>query len=334
MSTATIIASVITGGTNSHQTVAEELNAYATDFVSQGLIGTIGANVGSGGTGPYCVNADSSPDMGVTVLPGVAYVAGTPTGQDAQVIRARQTATTTAYAISANASGSTKYDWIYLSLNPTNASTPDSAADNVINLYTSRSTSNSADNGSPPTYGLLLAIVTVANGASSITNSNISDQRTSATFGGASGGKISAAALYNPYKFSVYRNTAWTPSTSVSAVPFDSKNYDTDTNVDVVTHQGRFTAPAAGFYHFDAIISMTFVSGVGVTIYLYKNGSPITTGNSWIDYTTNSWQNGLKVGGDLQLAASDYIEVWVIGSGGTGATGINSTFTGYLISTT
>lgn len=173
---ASIITSVVTGGSNSHATVSEELNAYATDFVTQGVLGTFAT-----GTGAFAVTQDASPDMGVTVLLGVAYISGTPNSQDAQVVRARMTSNYTEYTISSNSSGSTKYDWIYLSFSSANATNPDSAADNVVTLFTSRSSSSTSDNGSPPTYGLLLGIVTVANGASSITTANIADKRVQAT---------------------------------------------------------------------------------------------------------------------------------------------------------
>ena len=181
MSANTILTSVVTGGSNSHATVAEEINAYATDFVTQGVVGTFGLNAGSGGTGSFAVNADASPDMGITIKAGQAYVSATPSSQGAQVLRARASSDYTAYTINANASGSTKYDWIYLSVSAVNANTPSASADNVTSIYISRSTSNSTDNGSAPTYGLLLAVVTVANGASSITNSNISDRRVQAS---------------------------------------------------------------------------------------------------------------------------------------------------------
>lgn len=177
MSANTILTSIVTGGSNSHATVVEEANAIATDFITQGVVGTIGLNVGSGGTGSFCVNADAAPDAGITIKAGQAYITATPAGQNSQVLRARAAADYTAYAINANASGSTKYDWIYLSVNATNANNPDSAADNVTSIVTSRSSSNTTDNGSPPTYGLVLAVVTVANGFSSITNSNIQDKR-------------------------------------------------------------------------------------------------------------------------------------------------------------
>lgn len=181
MAANTLLTSIVTGGTNSHATVSEEANATATDFVSAGVVGTFGVNVGSGGTGSFCVNADASPDMGVTIKAGQAYVTATPSGQNSQVLRVRAAADYTAYTINANASGSTKYDWIYLSISATNANNPSSDASNVASFVTSRSSSNTTDNGSPPTYGLLLAVVTVANGASSITNGNITDKRVQAS---------------------------------------------------------------------------------------------------------------------------------------------------------
>lgn len=179
--TATIISSIVTAGTNNHTTVSEEANAVATDFVTAGVVGTL-TNTGgvAPATGGFSVNQDSTPDMGVLVGLGVAYVTGTPSGQSSQALRARMSSNYAAYTIAANTSGSTKYDWIYLKLDATAAATPSAAADDVITLYTSRSTSNVTDNGTPPTYGIPLAVVTVSNGASSIVNANITDKRTRA----------------------------------------------------------------------------------------------------------------------------------------------------------
>jgi len=177
-----IITSVVTGGSNNHATVAEEANAYATDFVTAGIVGAITNTTGTApATGGFAVNANGTPDMTVSVSAGVAYVGVTPTSQGAQVLRARMTATYTGYVINANSSGATVYDWIYLQGSSTAAANPDAAADDVVNLYTSRSTSNANDTGTPPTYGILLAVVTVANGATSITNGNIADKRTNAS---------------------------------------------------------------------------------------------------------------------------------------------------------
>ena len=179
----TIITSIVTGGTNSHATTNEEANFIGTDFITAGVNGSITLNAGSGGTGSFAVNADASPDMGVTISAGSAYLTATPTSQNSQMLRARMAANYTSYTINANSSGSTKYDFIYLSVSAVNANTPSSAADNVTTIVTSRSTSSSTDNGTPPTYGLLLAVVIVANGASSITNGNITDKRTTSSIG-------------------------------------------------------------------------------------------------------------------------------------------------------
>jgi hypothetical protein len=190
MSANTLITSIVTGGTNSHTTTSEEANALATDFVTQGVVGAIALNSGSGGTGSFCVNADGTPDMGVTIKSGQAYVTATPSSQNSQVLRIRAASDYTAYTINANSSGSTKYDWIYLKVDTTKANNPAADASDVTSLFTSRSSSNTTDNGSPPTYGLLLAVVTVANGASSITNSNISDKRFNTSIGAQNGSLI------------------------------------------------------------------------------------------------------------------------------------------------
>lgn len=174
-----IITSIVTAGTNSHVTTSYEANAFATDFVGQGIVGGPGNTLGvSPATGAFAINAQSTPAMLVDVTAGVAWITATPSGEVSQSLRAYMASNYTSYTISSNASGSTKYDWIYLQVNPTAAASPASDASDVTALYTSRSSSNSVDNGSPPAYGILLAVVTVANGASSITNGNILDQRT------------------------------------------------------------------------------------------------------------------------------------------------------------
>jgi len=179
MTAAAITTSVVTGGSNNHATVSEEANAYATDFVTQGVLGAISSTSGvAPSTGAFAVNQSSVPAMTVDITAGVVYITVTPSGQSSQRLRARMTSTYTAYAISANSTGGTRYDWIYLQASAANAANPSASADDVITLVTSRSTSNTTDNGTPPTYGTLLAVVTVVNGASSISNASIADRRT------------------------------------------------------------------------------------------------------------------------------------------------------------
>ena len=172
-----IYASLLTAGTNSHAESSENANAVATDLLSPGVHGVITNTSGvAPTTGDFGVNAQASPNMTVAVNSGVAYVTATPSSQNSQNLRVRNTASANV-TISANSSGSTKYDWLYIQVDATKAANPASDASDVATLVTSRSSSSTTDNGTPPTYGTLLAIITVANGASSITNSNIADKR-------------------------------------------------------------------------------------------------------------------------------------------------------------
>ncbi len=176
-----LYVSALNGGSNNHPTTSEEANGYATDFVNEGIVGSYtNTNSVAPMTGAFAVNAQGTPDMTVAVTSGVAYVDATPSGQAEQSLRVRLSANQNV-TISANSSGSTKYDWVYIKIDPTNANNPNLAGDDVATLVTSRSTSNTSDDGTPPTYGILLAVVTVANGASTITNGNIRDVRVQAS---------------------------------------------------------------------------------------------------------------------------------------------------------
>lgn len=197
---ATKTASVLTGGSNSHASTAAEMNYTATDFIPSGVGGSIGYNTGSGGTGSLAVSAQASPDMSVRVTEGYGYVYGVPTGGVGQTIRIMLAAFEDV-TIAANSSGATRYDYIYAKLDPDKMANPAVAGDDVWTLISSRSTSSSTDNGTPPTYGYLLAVVTVANGASSITNSNITDKRQPSGFVGG------RSSFYGPVTFQSVTST-------------------------------------------------------------------------------------------------------------------------------
>lgn len=171
-------ASVLTGGTNSFPTTSEHLNALATDILSDGIIGTVANTAGvAPATGGLACNAQGTPNMTVAVTAGVAYVTATPTSQASQRIRANIAAQNA--TIAANSTGGTRYDWIYVKITASTAANPAADGSDVASIVVSRSTSSSVDNGTPPTYGYHIATVTVSNGASSITNGNISDTRSS-----------------------------------------------------------------------------------------------------------------------------------------------------------
>lgn len=207
-----LTTSILQGGTNSHATSSEEANAFGTDFAAEGVVGTLGNTGGvAPTTGNFSVNAQGTPDMTVAVGTGVAYVTGTPTSGNSQLLRVKNSASANV-TISANTTGGTRYDWLYLKLDPDKMKDPASDASDVATLVTSRSTSASTDNGTPPTYGIILAVVTVINGASSISNGSITDKRSQA---------VTTSTTYTPY-FALYNfietGCVWTADSAGSTL--------------------------------------------------------------------------------------------------------------------
>lgn len=137
----------------------------------------------------------------------------------------------------------------------------------------------------------------------------------------------------NPYKFSVYRTGAQNVGTGSTKVLYDTENFDTNNNYDNSTNY-RYTAPVSGFYQFNAIVSTnTAGAGTSVSISLYKNGALILAGDS--EEAGAGTAPHANVGGLVQLAANDYIEVFV--GSGTAAKALdvsssaNNVFTGFLV---
>ena len=129
----------------------------------------------------------------------------------------------------------------------------------------------------------------------------------------------------NPYKFSVYRNAAQNAASSNTKVLYDTKVFDTNNNFATST----YTAPVAGFYHFEA--RADFSSTLGV-IFLYKNGVEHKRGSD-LRYTGVT---GCVVSTLVQSAANDTWEIYVL-AGGTVAMGVGAAlnyFSGFLVSRT
>jgi hypothetical protein len=145
---------------------------------------------------------------------------------------------------------------------------------------------------------------------------------------------ISQTKIINPYKFRVYRTAAFSLTAATETViPFDTKSFDSSNNVDIVTNKGRFTALVAGFYHFDANVSLNPASTALVYMGLKVNGVFAQRGNDIRVATVNK---GVLTSAFLQLAAGDYVEVFcysdvVSGLDVAGATS-NTTFSGFLVS--
>jgi len=155
-----------------------------------------------------------------------------------------------------------------------------------------------------------------------------------------SGSQIGQQALKNPYKFSVYRNSAFNQPGGTAVTPFDTKSYDTGSNVDVTTNKGRFTAPIAGFYHFSSTVTLQTTTADIYSITLYINGSATGGKAGTSEANSISQTIGLTVAGDLQLSAGDYVEVVTFNGSGTNKTmSVGNApqvtfFSGFLISAT
>lgn len=150
--------------------------------------------------------------------------------------------------------------------------------------------------------------------------------------GAVSGAGFTANTLANGHKFSYGLTNAQNSANGVTKVLLNHEEYDTGSDFDGVTNH-RFTAPIDGFYHFDFAIGCEATPTASWQSIIYKNGSAFKYGN----YEGNAMQYALTVGScTLELAATDYIELYL---GANGVTAINNiagvTFLdGFLVSAT
>jgi hypothetical protein len=178
-------------------------------------------------------------------------------------------------------------------------------------------------NGSYLTSGSITSTQLAAN---SVTNASILT------------GNLYTSKIYNPYKFMIYRAAAYTTVVTTSTrMPFDTKLFDTGSNTDVTTNQGRFTAPVAGYYQFNAQILLTVGSTSRFFIAFAKNSNEYIRSTDSGSSTTTIY--GVNLSSLIQLAAGDFVEVnyyTAIASAVTVSTTIiqQTSFSGYLVSAT
>jgi len=148
-------------------------------------------------------------------------------------------------------------------------------------------------------------------------------------------GVVSTANLQNPAAFRCYL-TATFSSTGGSEVkvPFDTRSFDNGANLDITTNKGRFTAPVSGIYSLSATIGI-IANGVSLAHpKLYKNGSPISQGQTMYITMVATSSFILSVVDTLFLAAGDYIEVYYYCNGSVNLKNgpTESVFSGFLVS--
>jgi len=112
--------------------------------------------------------------------------------------------------------------------------------------------------------------------------------------------------------FSAINSSTQTITSGVwTKLQWPSLNWDTDAAFDSTTNY-RFTPAQPGYYQVEAGVRVpTTASATGISqLAIYKNGGLWRAGNTWPNSTTNPGELHMSAIVDLQIAASDYIEIW------------------------
>ena len=101
-------------------------------------------------------------------------------------------------------------------------------------------------------------------------------------------------------------------------VVFSTEDIDTDNAFDSST--GRFTVPSgkAGKYHFSGVVEIDTSGSLNTVIFLdevviYKNGSSVNAVSFWRSNTARYQSNFYSFAQTLNLAASDYVQLYARG---------------------
>lgn len=154
-----------------------DLVGNSSDFIHNSAGG-----VADKGGGQLLVKQNSPTAMSVLVDPGVGYIPNSNySSVDSDTVKCWECVVTSqeTLSIAANSAGSTRIDLICLKLDT--AIVPDEFASNIATLVVVQGTAGAGQPATPSDY-LLLAVVTVVNGETAITNDEIDDQRIQISF--------------------------------------------------------------------------------------------------------------------------------------------------------
>ena len=183
-------------------------------------------------------------------------------------------------------------------------------------------------------YGL--SVTTGKISGTSITSSTITGSQiapsTIATSNIASG-VLAYNNFSNPYKFRAWGNTTQSVDSTVSTVMiFNNIDYDTGSNFNTSTY--TFTAPVAGWYHFDYRIGHWANASYSTEVLLFVNGSFTSRGNLATNTSSNQGSDTLKLNANDQVKVIGYSSTTQNNGAGSGSDSSVQYFSGFLMSAT
>lgn len=322
-------------------------------LVLEGLLNPPGAptsgaryGVGSGST-ELQVTQTGTPSMAVLVAAGHGWVDGTESGNQGAYHAFNDAAVT--LTIAASDPTNPRKDLVVLKVQDAAYSGATNAASLAVVTGTPAA---SPSEPAVPANAIVLALVDVAAGVTSIINANITDRRRRASGLGGVGVVTSATRPASPYEGQVIYETdtdrlyTWTgaawkqlglnfnppacrvfhsaaqsvASGALAAVAFDSERFDTDTMHDTVTNNGRITFNTAGLYVvsfsglFAAASDYTAVYG-----FLRLNGTTYIAQSGPGSHGTANFNAGITVTTPYKFIAGDFVIVEVTQQNGPAA---------------
>jgi hypothetical protein len=172
-----VTVEVLNAGTNNYQTPADGVNRTDYWMFSAGVpaIGTI-SSVGNQKTGDFAVQAQGTPNGTVKIKSGRMLMKATPTSEAERMFPVVLSADYN-LTIAANATGSTKYDKVYLYLPPATLHNPPVSGDQTEVACLLAERHNAAGEALSATNAVELAEITVINGFSSLADTDIVEKR-------------------------------------------------------------------------------------------------------------------------------------------------------------
>ena len=127
--------------------------------------------------------------------------------------------------------------------------------------------------------------------------------------------------------FSASAAVAQTLTTAIALkILIPTENYDTDN----AFANSTFTAPVAGYYHYDGQVDFNIANTVApMSVFVQKNGSAV---NTMRQISTTTLAKTVNISGDVFLAIGDTLELWAIQNSGANQATVatNTNFSAHL----